>query len=512
MRALISDENPPEPVILKTIEFTSMDAGNKFEIDELITVSEELFDDDGDIELSINLKMPVDVGEGVTKETTVYTRQVVLHKDEASDIELTDIWVEAETVSMYQGTEWQPDISTVPHEAGRSYALHYRNRNPEIAEVDSSSGIIKAKRPGKTQIIIEAVKHENIYLMTAGNRIYRPDGTLTELEADGTPINLTKGDESSKVVLSKIITVYLLGSYEDDTVPETRPAPGGGEKSTDQNKEDGSLDSDVKVVTLDELKEVLKDSGDPGESLELTAQGGSIGFEKAALEELADSGSQLRLSLEGGEITLPPEVLKNITADTEGDTIFSLNKAGDLDGRPVFEITITTGGKRITNFGGEELFIRVPYVLKKDKDPNAVVVYYIDAGDDLRMVINGEYRDGYVIFRTNHLSKFGVGYNKKSFTDAAGWAESFISYLAARGIVNGISDRRFEPDRHVTRAEFVKMLAMMSGEPIPEDSITTFEDVDPDAWYATYIAWAAAGGYVLGVNEEKTFEPNVNIT
>lgn len=511
--ALMSeDQNLPEPVTLKTMVFPIVRTTDKLEIDELIHVPDEAFGGDGDVEYSINIKELMikelmDTGGGELEEVTVYTKTIVLHKDETLDTELSDIWVEAEALSLQPGTARRLDMQIIPPGAGSVYALHYRSSNPEIAEVDPSSGVITAKAPGTAQIVIEAVKYEHVYLQSADNRIYRPDGGIARFNPDGTPLDrLTEGGEN-EAELTKTVTVHVESSDtgDDDTAPETPPV--ARDTDTAQIGVGSTLVTNAAVAAS--LNELTK-SGGPTRMLELTTAGDAVRFENAALKTLAGSDVPVKITMKEGEMILSPEVLKWIEAKASGDIGIIMNKAGDLDGRPVFELEIVAGNERITDFGGQEIAVKVAYTLREGEDGNAVVVYYIDDGQ-LHTVTNGEYRDGFVTFRTNHLSKFAVGYNKVAFSDADGWAESYIAYLAARGIVNGVGGGKFDPKRQVTRAEFVKMLAILSGETTPEDAAASFDDVARDAWYAPYVAWAAQHGYVLGVTE-KTFAPNAPIT
>lgn len=90
------------------------------------------------------------------------------------------------------------------------------------------------------------------------------------------------------------------------------------------------------------------------------------------------------------------------------------------------------------------------------------------------------------------------------------WARSYIETLAVHGIVSG-SGGQFYPDRWVTRAEFVKMLAGVLGADVSTGGASGFADVPSDSWASPYIAWAAANGLVTGTDAAH-FAPNANIT
>lgn len=92
------------------------------------------------------------------------------------------------------------------------------------------------------------------------------------------------------------------------------------------------------------------------------------------------------------------------------------------------------------------------------------------------------------------------------------WAESVIVSLVQKGVITGMGDGTFRPESSVTRAQFVKMLALVSGftdfESLPD---TAFEDLNPLAWYIGPIKWAASKGIVSGRSLTE-FAPDERIT
>lgn len=91
------------------------------------------------------------------------------------------------------------------------------------------------------------------------------------------------------------------------------------------------------------------------------------------------------------------------------------------------------------------------------------------------------------------------------------WARSSLTDLAAAGILSG-SDGKMEPDRLITRAEFITLLDRATEVPIPRTlSQRPFRDVPTDAWYAPYIAGAYASGITKGMGD-GTFQPDRPIT
>ena len=95
------------------------------------------------------------------------------------------------------------------------------------------------------------------------------------------------------------------------------------------------------------------------------------------------------------------------------------------------------------------------------------------------------------------------------------WYAEAIGYLTDKGIVNGTSQTTFSPNKSITRAELVTLLAKMSGvEPTPYTN-TGFSDVAKTDWYATSVEWARQEGVVNGYMDptgKATFHPNAPIT
>ncbi len=77
------------------------------------------------------------------------------------------------------------------------------------------------------------------------------------------------------------------------------------------------------------------------------------------------------------------------------------------------------------------------------------------------------------------------------------WAEESIEKLYDKGIINGVSEKSFEPERYVTRAELVTMIVKAFG--LKRSGNAEFSDVGVDKWYAESIAIAASNEIISGV-------------
>ncbi|SHJ17854.1 S-layer homology domain-containing protein [Geosporobacter subterraneus DSM 17957] len=100
---------------------------------------------------------------------------------------------------------------------------------------------------------------------------------------------------------------------------------------------------------------------------------------------------------------------------------------------------------------------------------------------------------------------------KKLFTDVPEnhWAFNVIHELRDKNIVKGMSDTQFAPANQMTRAEFVTLL--VNTLELTAEGPSIFEDVSADAWYGKTVQAAFEAGIVKGMSETK-FAPNKNIT
>ncbi|MFD7523225.1 S-layer homology domain-containing protein [Paenibacillus chitinolyticus] len=116
-----------------------------------------------------------------------------------------------------------------------------------------------------------------------------------------------------------------------------------------------------------------------------------------------------------------------------------------------------------------------------------------------------------VMVKRQGNSIYGILELNKTFSDIKGhWAESNITMLANKLVVDGVTNTTFQPDRSVTRAEFAAMLVRSLGIQNTGGS-STFKDVASNQWYADVVATAAKLKLVDGY-EDGTFRPNNQIT
>ncbi|MBC9784499.1 S-layer homology domain-containing protein [Heliobacterium chlorum] len=119
---------------------------------------------------------------------------------------------------------------------------------------------------------------------------------------------------------------------------------------------------------------------------------------------------------------------------------------------------------------------------------------------------------------TNAYSNYGgIAYTQgaysgganTSFIDITGhWARSQIETLAGKGILSGTAPRMFEPDKAVTRAEFLTMLMRTQGSQDLLPSSLPFQDVRADDWFAPSLRQALQRRIILtGDQHFRPYDP-----
>ena len=122
-------------------------------------------------------------------------------------------------------------------------------------------------------------------------------------------------------------------------------------------------------------------------------------------------------------------------------------------------------------------------------------------------------RDALVFARAYRSGTYTAA-NKEpeGFTDTAGqWMAAAVDYMAARGVVGGVGDNRYDPESDVTRAEFIALLVRMLGVDIAIDKTKPFDDVPESEWYYQPIMTARALGLTEGVGDNR-FSPLAQIS
>ncbi|CCY26443.1 MAG: S-layer homology domain-containing protein [Evtepia gabavorous] len=84
-----------------------------------------------------------------------------------------------------------------------------------------------------------------------------------------------------------------------------------------------------------------------------------------------------------------------------------------------------------------------------------------------------------------------------------------MNTLASIGVIKGVGDNQFAPDRAITRAEFT-VIAMRFAD-LDTSGENIFTDVSADDWFYEQVVGSIKYGWITGY-EDGTFRPNNTIT
>ena len=94
---------------------------------------------------------------------------------------------------------------------------------------------------------------------------------------------------------------------------------------------------------------------------------------------------------------------------------------------------------------------------------------------------------------------------KMEFSDvnANEWFYDAVKTLFEKGIVSGVSDTEYQPNRYITREEFLKLLCGALDISPQNDAETAFSDVPSDSWFAPFVSAAVQCGIANGISVEE---------
>ena len=100
----------------------------------------------------------------------------------------------------------------------------------------------------------------------------------------------------------------------------------------------------------------------------------------------------------------------------------------------------------------------------------------------------------------------------ESFTDIGShWAREDIAFVMNRGLFVGTSATTFSPDAEMTRGMFVTVMGRLANADVSSYKESSFADVNRDIYYMSYIEWASKNGIVNGIGDNK-FDPDRPMT
>ncbi len=365
-------------------------------------------------------------------------------------------------------------------------------------------------------------------------QIWRYDG-----ESNGIPKLIKETPVWSRTItFSRLSGVSSGGAGAGSASGEKVTVSGSSEKTTVRAVLKGGSDGKgaIKAYLSDEIASSLISSLKSAEAagkkavaeLKLESEDETLSAEvqisgSAYAKLAAETDTELAVETGIGSISFDPKAVLGIGALANGGDISlriakveasSLNEEQSLavGDRQVYDFSIFAGGKRISELGGGRARINVPYAPKEGEDKNAIVAFFLDE-KGAPQLMRGAYdeKTGMVEFVVKHLSLYYVGYRKIVFEDASGgWYSDAVTFIAARGITSGTGSGRFEPDKAVTRAQFLVMLMRAYCIEPDEEPKDSFSDAG-NTYYTGYLSAAKRMGIAKGVGGNR-FAPEREIT
>ncbi|WP_158289542.1 S-layer homology domain-containing protein [Paenibacillus flagellatus] len=285
---------------------------------------------------------------------------------------------------------------------------------------------------------------------------------------------------------------------------------------------DGKVDAGKLRAALEKYKEVT-----------IRVKGDSVSIPASALTN-AKFGALLHIVMDNGTYELPLGAVdledladKANTEVADMQLLVGMRKISDSEAQPVQDAIASLGAKSLSHVFELEFAVadkdgkktaidvfeqyvkrKIPLVTKPNG--SATIALYDPAMKRLSFV-PGSISDTEAEFWRTGNSLYTVIELDKSFADIAShWAKSDIELLASKLIVEGATSSEFQPDRNLTRAEFVALAVRAFGL-VEIKGVTYFNDVETGDWHSGIVAAAAKAGLIDGY-EDGTFRPNDSIT
>jgi hypothetical protein len=246
-------------------------------------------------------------------------------------------------------------------------------------------------------------------------------------------------------------------------------------------------------------------------------QGGSTTADN--LSRLVSGKKELTVTgADGAKLVFDTTALKGIDAKTTGSVtvkIEDVSKAHqDMNGKNVFSLTVESGGKTVTDFGGS-VTVSLPYTLKDGEKAEDVSVWYLASdGTMTELPCTYDAKTGLATFTVTHFSEYVVGVSEwvNPFSDVkeADWFYDDAAFVAAKSLMSGTSATTFAPHANTSRGMIVTILYRLEGQPAVTGA-NPFDDVQSGKYYESAIIWAAQNGIVSGYGNGK-FGPDDDIT
>ncbi len=328
--------------------------------------------------------------------------------------------------------------------------------------------------------VVEQPKPVEIVQSTTGSKTTTSTVTLSTVKRES---GQTTANVSNQTITSMVEKIVESGTTGSKAIIEIKV-------------ESDPVDSNIKVVIDRAAFSTVATL--PDANVKVTTTAGSIQFDKKAVEMIngADDSADVSVNIVKMEAEALPAAIKEVVGE-----------------RPVYDFTVMAGDQKVSSFGSGKALVSVPYTLQQGENPKAIVIYYVDDSGKLQLV-RGNYNSTTktVDFQTTHFSKYLIGYNAVAFNDVTqnDWYHDAVSFVSSRNIANGTGTGTFDPNRSITRAQFLVMTMNAFGIKVEPNMADNFTDAG-NAYFTAYLATAKQLGITNGIGGGK-FAPNASIT
>lgn len=304
----------------------------------------------------------------------------------------------------------------------------------------------------------------------------------------------------------------------------SNPAVVQADSSTLSVPENGKIDGAVLAASLKQH-----------DAIKLEALGSSVLIPVSALADFAGSEKTIQVQSGGSSYVLPLSILKldalakalstdavnlfiqviitNVTDNEEADLKSSAASLGVTTFGPALDFQVNAvdiDGKSIPVSLGNTYVSRSISLADTIDSTKATGALFDPVSKKLTFVptvfsvTNGSTT---ATLKRNGSSIYTIVQSNKSFADIANhWSKASIELMANKLLVDGVSANQFEPDRSITRAEFVAIISR-SLALTQRKYQETFVDVSTEDWFADALEAVVSAGIIKGY-EDKTFRPN----
>ena len=343
------------------------------------------------------------------------------------------------------------------------------------------------------------------------------------------------------------------GSYTPPTITDPKPSDKPNVPTTAEtdvtartdSKGNAEIDVPSKVVdnAIDKALDAAKKNGaeDNGVAVQINVTTGksatgraadtiTVNLPKATQEKLITAQvSSFTVVVDRPDIAISLNLnsIKAIHTQANADVQLTATRVTDtsklsdeakaaIGSRPVFDLSASYRGGKVTSFGEGNVSIEIPYTIQPGELAGNLYAVYVDDNGKVTYLTNSSYdsKEKMLRFATDHFSTYAIGYKAPTitFSDITNhWAKEDIEFVASRGLLNGTGGNRFSPDVSMSRAMFVTALGRLAGIDTSNYKTSTFTDVPSTAYYAPYVEWAASKGIVKGTSNGQ-FSPDGLVT